>query len=106
MPAVVLGLILLKYISDTFRSVQSRLGETILDPACGTGGFLVCATEHLRKQAKTEADERTLKNPHSSETGPGDADHLLPEYEKLLAEIAETRAALKRELHQALCQTT
>src|SRR5208283_2922661 len=24
-------------------------GETILDPACGTGGFLVCAIEHLRK---------------------------------------------------------
>ena len=24
--------------------------ETILDPACGTGGFLVCAIEHLRKQ--------------------------------------------------------
>ena len=34
--------------------VNPRLGETILDPACGTGGFLVCAIEHLRKQAKTE----------------------------------------------------
>jgi type I restriction enzyme M protein len=29
-------------------------------------------------------------------------DHLLPEYEKLLAQIAATRAALKQELHHAL----
>ena len=41
--------------------VNPRLGETILDPACGTGGFLTCAIEHLRKQAKTEADERTIQ---------------------------------------------
>ena len=39
------------------EQVDPRLGETVLDPACGTGGFLVCAIEHLRKQAKTEADE-------------------------------------------------
>jgi type I restriction enzyme M protein len=29
-----------------------RLGETLLDPACGTGGFLVESFEHLRKQCK------------------------------------------------------
>jgi type I restriction enzyme M protein len=46
-----------------------------------------------------------LKNPHSSDDGPGDVDHLLPEYERLLVQIAETRAALKRELHQALTAT-
>ena len=46
-----------------------------------------------------------LKNPHSSDTGPGDVDHLLPEYETLLAQIAATRAALKQELHQALTAT-
>src|SRR3569832_157038 len=43
-----------------------------------------------------------LKNPHRSDEGPGDVDHLLPEYEKLLAQIAETRAALKKELHHSL----
>ena len=43
-----------------------------------------------------------LKNPHSSDTGPGDVDRLLPEYEKLLAQIAATRAALKQELDSAL----
>ena len=45
-----------------------------------------------------------LKNPHNPDTGPRDVDHLLPEYEKLLAQIAETRAKLKQELHEALCK--
>src|ERR1043166_4798003 len=44
------------------EQVNPRIGETILDPACGTGGFLVNAIEHLRKQAKTEADERTIQH--------------------------------------------
>ena len=43
------------------EQVDPRLGETVLDPACGTGGFLVCAIEHLRKQAKSEADERSIQ---------------------------------------------
>lgn len=43
------------------EQVDPRRGETILDPACGTGGFLVCAIEHLRKQAKTEADEQLIQ---------------------------------------------
>lgn len=43
------------------EQVNPRVGETILDPACGTGGFLVCAIEHLRKQAKTEEDERAIQ---------------------------------------------
>ena len=42
--------------------VNPRLGETVLDPACGTGGFLTCTIEHLRKQAKTEAHERTIQD--------------------------------------------
>ena len=29
------------------------LGEVVLDPATGTGGFLVCAIEHLRQQVQT-----------------------------------------------------
>ena len=38
-----------------------QLGETVLDPACGTGGFLVEAYTHLAKQAATVADRRTLQ---------------------------------------------
>lgn len=43
------------------EQVNPLIGETILDPACGTGGFLVNAIEHLRKQAKTEADQRSIQ---------------------------------------------
>jgi type I restriction enzyme M protein len=38
-----------------------RLGEIILDPACGTGGFLVEAYSHLEKQCKTVKDHKTLQ---------------------------------------------
>ncbi len=38
-----------------------RLSETVLDPACGTGGFLVESYTHLEKQCKTVADRRTLQ---------------------------------------------
>lgn len=30
-----------------------RLGESVLDPACGTGGFLVESYEYLKRQAQT-----------------------------------------------------
>jgi len=39
-----------------------RLGETVLDPASGTGGFLVEAYNHLEKQVKTVADRKRLQN--------------------------------------------
>jgi type I restriction enzyme M protein len=38
-----------------------RLGEMVLDPASGTGGFLVEAFTHLSKQVKTVADRRVLQ---------------------------------------------
>lgn len=38
-----------------------RLGETVLDPACGTGGFLVEAFEHLRKQCKRTEHHTVLQ---------------------------------------------
>ncbi len=39
-----------------------RLGETVLDPACGTGGFLTQTFDHLMAQTNTEADLKTLQN--------------------------------------------
>ncbi|MBI3409595.1 MAG: N-6 DNA methylase [Planctomycetes bacterium] len=39
-----------------------RLGETLLDPACGTGGFLVEAFQHLEKQCKTVQDRQVLQS--------------------------------------------
>jgi len=38
-----------------------KLGEVILDPACGTGGFLVEAYSHLEKQCKTVQDRQKLQ---------------------------------------------
>ena len=38
-----------------------RLGETILDPACGTGGFLVEMFEHLEGQADTVEKREILQ---------------------------------------------
>ena len=54
------------------------------------------------EQLKASNYNLDIKNPHSSDTGPGDVDHLLPEYEKLLQQIAATRAALKQQLQEAL----
>jgi type I restriction enzyme M protein len=42
--------------------VDPQLGETVLDPACGTGGFLTCTIEHIRRHyVKTPEDEQTLQ---------------------------------------------
>lgn len=43
--------------------VDPKLDESVLDPACGTGGFLTCAIDHKREHyVKTRADEETLVN--------------------------------------------
>lgn len=43
--------------------VNPKLGETILDPACGTGGFLVNALEYVRENepVKTQDEEQKLQ---------------------------------------------
>lgn len=41
--------------------VDPQLGEVVLDPATGTGGFLVCAIEHLRKQVRNTEQEALLQ---------------------------------------------
>ena len=39
-----------------------QLGESVFDPACGTGGFLTCSIEHIRgKYVKSVEDEHTLQ---------------------------------------------
>ena len=43
--------------------VAPQLGETLLDPACGTGGFLTGAIEHVRtNHVKTPEDEKVLQS--------------------------------------------
>jgi type I restriction enzyme M protein len=58
-----------EFITDM---VNPRLGEKVLDPACGTGGFLTSAIENIRKQdVKSVDDLKELeKNIHGMELKP------------------------------------
>ena len=40
--------------------IDPKLGETVLDPACGTGGFLTCTIEHIRKNYVKDADDEEI----------------------------------------------
>jgi type I restriction enzyme M protein len=42
------------------QQVNPQLGDIILDPACGTGGFLVEALEHLTPKVTTTSQRRVL----------------------------------------------
>jgi type I restriction enzyme M protein len=42
------------------QQMDPKLGETVLDPACGTGGFLVETLEHLRPAVRTGKQLRSL----------------------------------------------
>jgi type I restriction enzyme M protein len=41
--------------------LNPKLGEKVLDPACGTGGFLVNTIEHLKTQVKNSEDQKILQ---------------------------------------------
>ncbi len=40
--------------------INPQLGEKILDPACGTGGYLTAAIEHLKKQADSVEERQSI----------------------------------------------
>ncbi len=61
-----------------------RLGETVLDPASGTGGFLVEAYNHLSKQVKTVADRRVLQERSTFGCEPKTLPYLLCQMNLLL----------------------
>lgn len=42
--------------------INPQIGEKILDPACGTGGFLACTIEHLKKQIQTAEEGESLNS--------------------------------------------
>ncbi|MBU1109623.1 MAG: type I restriction-modification system subunit M [Candidatus Riflebacteria bacterium] len=66
--------------------INPQLGESILDPACGTGGFLVNTIEHLQKQVKTPADKKIIeKSIHGVEKKP--MPHMLAMTNAMLHEI-------------------
>ncbi len=42
--------------------IDPKPGETLFDPACGTGGFLTCALRHMRdRYVKTVEDEQRMQ---------------------------------------------
>jgi type I restriction enzyme M protein len=42
--------------------VDPKITETVADPACGTGGFLLAAFEHMKTQSKDIEKQKFLKN--------------------------------------------
>jgi type I restriction enzyme M protein len=64
--------------------INPQLGETILDPAAGTGGFLVEAFEHLKKQSKTAGDFKKLQRGTLVGIEPKSLPYLLCEVNLLL----------------------
>lgn len=46
------------------KLLNPKIGETIYDPACGTGGFLAEAHLHLVPQANTPEKRRILNDRH------------------------------------------
>lgn len=51
-------------IEAIVKCVNPRIGETVCDPACGTGGFLLAAYDHMKDQTQDRAKLRELR--HSS----------------------------------------
>ncbi|SGZ09868.1 Putative type I restriction enzyme EcoEI Mprotein [Moritella viscosa] len=44
------------------KVTDPKLGESIMDPACGTGGFLACSFDHVKDNyVKTASDHQTLQ---------------------------------------------
>ena len=42
------------------QMINPQLGEKILDPACGTGGYLTAAIEHLKQQANSVEERQSI----------------------------------------------
>ena len=54
-------------IDAIVNCVMPKIGETICDPACGTGGFLLAAYDHMKTQSQDREKLRKLR--HESFSG-------------------------------------
>jgi len=41
--------------------INPKIGEKVLDPSCGTGGYLTSAIEHLKKQANSVEERQAIQ---------------------------------------------
>lgn len=64
--------------------IDPRLGETVLDPACGTGGFLTEAYAHMAKQADTVEKREQLQSGSLKGIEPKSLPYLLSQMNLLL----------------------
>lgn len=58
-----LGIVLTpKHITDLFCNlIQIKADDIVLDPCCGTGGFLVAAMHHMLEQANNETERKNIR---------------------------------------------
>ena len=59
-------------IRTIVQMVDPKLGQTILDPACGTAGFLLAAYEHIKANNSEKLEEITAENGSKFKKGHGD----------------------------------
>jgi len=64
--------------------LNPRIGEKVLDPACGTGGFLVEALKHLQKQSQTVQDRQQVQESSLLGNEPKSLPYLLAQMNLLL----------------------
>lgn len=48
-------------IKAVVQCIDPQIGETICDPACGTGGFLLAAYDHMKRQSNDRRQLRRLR---------------------------------------------
>lgn len=85
-------------------ATDPKLGETILDPACGTGGFLTEAYDHLARQCDTVDDHRVLheQSIYGQEAKP--LPYLLAQMNLLLHGVEYPRIAYGNSLAQKITE--
>lgn len=71
--------------------LDPRLGETLLDPACGTGGFLVEAFNHLEHQCRSVADREILQTASIQGAEPKSLPYMLAQMNLLLHGLENPR---------------
>lgn len=49
-------------IQAMVECIDPRIGETVVDPACGTGGFLLAAFDHMKGQTQDKDKQAALRN--------------------------------------------